>query len=67
MYFTDDPVADAERHMRALDAQLEKHPRCAECGHHIQDDECYEINEQLICPKCLNRNYKRWTDDYIQD
>jgi formylmethanofuran dehydrogenase subunit E len=44
---------------------LERLPICAECGEHIQDDECYEIDNEIICPQCLKDNHRRWTDSLI--
>lgn len=67
MYFTDDPIRDAERYMEMMDMKLESYPICAECGEHIQDEECYEIDGKLICEQCLKENYRRWTEDYIKD
>ncbi len=52
---------DAER-----EAELDKLPRCYECGEPIQDDKCYEINDELVCPDCLERNHMKWTDDYFE-
>lgn len=54
--WTDDPVFDAERYTAEQEAELDKLPKCADCGHPIQDE--------LICPDCLDSNYRRETDDY---
>ena len=52
---------DAEQE-RALDLL----PKCYECGQPIQDEECYELDEErLVCPECLERFYKKRTEDYI--
>ena len=67
MCYTDDPVADFHRHDARLERELKKLPKCAECGERIQTDECYEINETIICPKCLRHNYMRWTEDFIEE
>lgn len=44
--------------------ELEKLPKCSECGEPIQSDECYEINDELICPECLRENHRKWVEDY---
>ena len=44
---------------------LEQRPICSCCGEHIQDDNCYEINDELICPDCLKENFMKCTDDYM--
>lgn len=43
-----------------------KRPVCYECGEHIQDDECWEMNGELICTDCLEANHKKCTEDYIE-
>lgn len=65
MYRTDDPIADFYRWDNDQQKQLDKLPKCAECGEPIQDEECYEINGELICPECLKSNHRKWTDDYV--
>ena len=66
MYFTDDPVADYNRYSEEQDKQLQKLPRCSECDNPIQTEECYEINDELICPECLQDNHRKWVEDYIE-
>lgn len=65
MYYSDDPVKDFERHDARQQRRLGRLPRCSECNEYIQDDVCYEINGELICPACLEANYEKNTDDYI--
>lgn len=64
--FTDDPIADYDRHDAEQARQLAKLPRCSECDEPITDDYLYEINDELICPDCLKENYRKWVDDYIE-
>ncbi len=66
MYITDDPVADALRYEAEQEKALKRLPKCCECGEPIQDDECYEIGDGLICPDCLKDNHRKWVDDYVQ-
>lgn len=66
MSWTDDPVRDAERHEAEQERQLQLLPRCCECGEHIQTDELYVFEGDLICPGCLNDNHRKWTDEYIE-
>lgn len=63
--YTDNPIADFEKWDREQCAALERLPKCAECGEPIQTEECYLINDELICPECLEKNHKKWTDDYV--
>ena len=66
MMWTDDPVFDAERYMAEQEAELDKLPVCVECERHITTDECYELDNGLVCPDCLNDNHKRWVEDYVE-
>lgn len=67
MYYTDDPIADFERYDRDCEREMQRLPVCAECGERITDDDCYEINGEIICTECLNDNYRRSTNDYIEE
>lgn len=66
MCWTDDPLADFHRHDAEQEAKLERLPRCSECGEAIQSDECYEINDELICPECLKQNHRKRVEDYVE-
>lgn len=66
MFYTDNPVLDAMRYDAERQAEIERLPICCECGEHIQTDECYEINDELICPGCLEQNHRKWVDDYCE-
>lgn len=65
VYYSDDPVSDFLRHDADKQKELEKLPVCCECDEPIQDEYCYEINDELICEKCLKAHYRKHTDDYI--
>lgn len=58
MYFTDDPVADAERYMAEQEAELKKLPRCCECDEPIQQTDAYYINDEWMCDRCMD-GYRR--------
>lgn len=66
MFYTDDPVLDAERYAAHQEAELDKLPKCYECGEPIQDEKCFEINDELICPRCMIKNHEKWTEDYCE-
>lgn len=54
-----------DRHDAEQQRQLARLPLCVNCGNHIQTEECYEINDELICPDCI-KEFKRWTCDYYE-
>lgn len=66
MSYTDNPIADFDRWDAEQTEQLKRLPKCAECGEPIQDEECFEINGELICPECLQNNHRKWTSDYTE-
>lgn len=66
MFYTDDPVKDHDRYQDEQDKQLQKLPKCSMCCEHIQDDYLYEINDELICEECLNDNFRKNVEDYIE-
>lgn len=65
MYYTDDPVADFARHDAEREAALECLPVCSECGEHIQDEYCFEINDEIICETCMVEHYRKFTTDLM--
>lgn len=48
------------------DRELERLPRCAICDEPIQEDFLYEINDETICKACLDREYRKPVEDYIE-
>lgn len=62
---TDDPHADFDRWDAGQEKWLARLPRCSECGEPIQDDFFYLINDEPVCEECLNREYLKFRDDYI--
>ncbi len=65
MFLTGDPERDFDRYEAEQENMRRKRPRCYECGESIYSEECYEINDELVCPSCLNENHRKFTDDYI--
>lgn len=65
MYYTDDPVADYERYSADQERELDRLPRCSECGEAIQTEHCYEVNDELICPGCMIKNHRKAVDDIV--
>ena len=67
VYFrTDAPDIDFLKHDAEKEAELEKMPVCSYCSQHIQDDFLYEINDEVICEECLNQNFRKIVEDYIE-
>ena len=54
------------RHLAEQERELERRPRCYECDEPIQEDYCFEINEELVCIHCLKSYYMKSTDYYLK-
>lgn len=63
MFYTDDPVADFHAYDAERQRELDRLPICSECDEKIMTDKLYEINDEYICPNCMEKNHKKWTDD----
>lgn len=66
VFYSSDPVRDAERHAAAQDELMDRLPKCADCGYPIQTEHFYCIEGKKICPVCLEDNYRRDTRDYLE-
>lgn len=66
MQITDNPLADFASWDAEQTAQLERLPVCADCGERVQDDHYYLINDEVICPDCLESGYRKEIDEYIE-
>ena len=66
MSWTDDPLADFSRHDAEQQAKMDKLPKCDYCNKPITDDIYYEINGDIICESCLNDNFKKAVEDYVE-
>jgi formylmethanofuran dehydrogenase subunit E len=53
-------------HDAEQEAELLKLPECDYCGSKIQDDHFFLINDESICEGCLNDNFRKAVDDYVQ-
>ena len=66
MYYTDNPIADFMRYDAEQQRKISLLPVCSVCKHHIQDDWCYKIEGNFFCCDCLNKLYRRNTEDYVE-
>lgn len=56
-----------DRHDAEQEKKRESLPRCCECGKRIQDDYCYAFFGDIYCESCMEKNFRKSTDDYIDD
>ena len=66
MFYSDNPVRDAERYLAAQEERLERYPKCSHCGEAIQDDELFDINGELYHLSCAEKEFVKWTEGYIE-
>lgn len=64
--WTDDPVRDAIRHDRERQRKLDRLPKCDICGAAIQDDTFIDYNGEYICESCLDTEFRKRTENYIE-
>lgn len=55
-----------EAHDREQAERLAKLPVCEVCGHPIQDEYLYLINDEFICEECLIREFRKDASDYVE-
>lgn len=66
-FYSDDPNADFDAWDAEQTRQLEQRPVCADCDEPIQDDHWYEFDGKLICPDCLESNYRKENGDCLDE
>lgn len=64
--FVPDNYSQWEEHERQAEARLARRPVCYECGEHIQDDFCYEINGDYYCEDCLDMHFRKAVEDLVE-
>lgn len=42
-----------------------KAPKCSDCDEFVKGKHFYLINDEVICPDCLETNYKKDIEDYV--
>lgn len=60
-----DNLALFTEHEREHERKLASRPKCSWCGEFIQDDECFEIDCELVCVSCIE-DCKKVTENYIE-
>lgn len=58
-----------EAHERRKEKLLEQLPLCEahKCRHPIQDDYYFEIDGEILCEDCMNRRYRKNTEDFVNN
>lgn len=66
MFYTDDPVRDAERYEAEQERRIQMLPKCTECGEPIQQEQavCYE--GEWCCKECEYDFWHRIRKDFLE-
>lgn len=67
MIWTDDPERDAAMYDMERQKELDRLPKCDICGEPIQGEVLFDLDGTLVCEECLNNEYRKPVDDYIED
>ena len=51
-------------HEAEQEAYLESLPKCFNCGEPIQEEYCYEIDDELYCEECMKDEFRVCTANY---
>lgn len=66
MLYTDDPLADFERHDAEQQAQLDKLPVCKICQEPIQQEKAIYYNDQWCCKECEGEFWQNIREDFLE-
>lgn len=66
MFYTDNPARDFANYDAEQQRELDRLPVCEYCGHPIQDEELWVINDCLVCDSCAEYHHKKRTEDYME-
>lgn len=64
--YTPDNYDKWASHDAEQEKQLNRLPECANCGESITADHFFEIEGVQVCPDCMDSDYRRNTDEYIE-
>lgn len=65
MVYVPDNYDQWKRHDAEEARRLARLPECADCGEPVQDGYYYQINDEVICPSCMEA-YRKEVEDYIE-
>ena len=51
-------------HDREVERQSEKLPVCENCGRKINADHYFDVENEILCERCMVRRYRRNTEDF---
>lgn len=60
-----DNYSQWEDHERQQEARMKKRPVCSYCEEHIQHDHFFLVNDEAICPDCMESYFRKEVGDFM--
>lgn len=51
---------------RRTQRRLAERPVCSYCEEHVQHDHFFLINDEIVCPDCLDSFFRKDVDDFVR-
>lgn len=67
MFYSDNPIRDAENYYARMEEETAKRPVCDCCGYPIIGDICYRIDGDLYCEDCMRDEFSVNVDDLMDE
>lgn len=65
-YRSDDPERDFDRQDAEHAAYHARLPKCEKCKQTIEEDDYFEIDDEILCEDCMRKKYMKNTHDYAE-
>lgn len=65
-YYSGDPLRDFDNWDAQQNKQLERLPKCAHCGHEIQDERLLNVHGELFHIACADEAFGDWASEYTE-
>lgn len=66
MFYSNDPVLDAENWMASQERRLELLPKCASCGQPIQQEKAVCVDGAYYCEECELDAWPEIRNNYLE-
>ena len=66
MFYSDDPARDFDRWDAEQERKRARLPVCEKCKKHIQDEDYYDVDGEILCEKHLKEKFGKSTEDYAE-
>lgn len=53
------------RHEAEQERQRARLPVCDYCNDPVEDDHFFLVNDEIICPDCMDKHFRKDVDDYV--